>query len=47
VVSSLGEAPTAREACRRANVSQAELPAYAAALETLARSQMICARAES
>ncbi len=47
VVSALGEAPTAREACRRADVSQAELPAYAAALETLASSQMICARAQS
>ncbi len=47
VVRSLGEAPTAREACRRAAVSQAELPAYAAALDTLASSQMICPRAQS
>jgi mycofactocin biosynthesis protein MftB len=42
VVSSLGDASSAREACRLAGV--AELPAYAAALETLASSQMIRAR---
>ena len=47
VVSSLGEAPSAREACRLAGVTEAGLPAYAAALETLAASQMICARASS
>jgi mycofactocin biosynthesis protein MftB len=47
VVSSLGEAPTAREACRQAGISDAELPAYAAALATLAGSQMICARESS
>ena len=47
VVSSLGEAPSAREACRAAGVSDAELPAYAAALATLASSQMICAREDS
>ena len=41
VVSSLGEAPSAREACRAAGVTGAELPAYAAALATLAASQMI------
>ena len=46
VVSSLGEAPSAREACRLAGVTGAELPAYAAALETLAASQMIRAREE-
>ena len=47
VVSSLGEASTAREACRQAGISDAELPAYAAALATLASSQMICARESS
>ncbi len=47
VVSSLGEASSAREACRLAGVSDAELPAYAAALATLASSQMICARLSS
>jgi putative mycofactocin binding protein MftB len=47
VVSSLGEASSAREACRAAGVTEAELPAYAAALETLASSQMICARVSS
>jgi putative mycofactocin binding protein MftB len=44
VVSSLGDAPTAREACHAAGVSTAELPAYATALATLATSQMIRAR---
>ena len=47
VVSSLGDAPTARAACRAAGVTEAELPAYAAALGTLAGSQMICARVSS
>ena len=47
VVSSLGEAPSAREACRQAGVTDAELPAYAAALATLAGSRMICARETS
>jgi putative mycofactocin binding protein MftB len=44
VVSSLGDVSSAREACRSAGVTEAELPAYVAALETLAGSQMICAR---
>ena len=44
VVSSLGDVSSAREACQSAGVTEAELPAYAAALETLAGSQMICAR---
>jgi putative mycofactocin binding protein MftB len=44
VVSSLAQAPSAREACLSAGVSEAELPAYATALETLAASQMICPR---
>jgi mycofactocin biosynthesis protein MftB len=47
VVRSLGEAGSAREACRSAGVTEAELPAYATALATLAASQMICARAVS
>ena len=47
VVRSLGEAPSARQACRTAGVSEAELPAYAAALQTLASSQMITARVSS
>jgi putative mycofactocin binding protein MftB len=47
VVSSLGAAPSAREACRLAGVTEAELPAYAAALETLAASQMIRERVTS
>ena len=44
VVSSLGGAASAREACRLAGVAKAELPAYAAALAALASSQMIRAR---
>jgi mycofactocin biosynthesis protein MftB len=47
VVRSLADAPSAREACRCAGVAEAELPVYAAALETLASSQMICAREHS
>ena len=47
VVSSLGAAPSAREACRAAGLTEADLPAYAVALETLASSQMICARVSS
>ena len=41
VVRELGDAPSAREACHRAGLTPAELPAYAAALQTLATSQMI------
>jgi putative mycofactocin binding protein MftB len=41
VVRELGDAPSAREACRRAGLTEAELPAYATALQTLASSQMI------
>ena len=41
VVRELGDAPSAREACRQAGLAEAELPAYAAALATLASSQMI------
>ena len=41
VVRELGDAPSAREACKRAGLTEAELPAYAAGLQTLASSQMI------
>jgi putative mycofactocin binding protein MftB len=41
VIRELGDAPSAREACRRAGLTPAELPAYATALQTLASSQMI------
>ena len=41
VVRELGDAPSAREACRQAGLTEAELPAYSAALQTLATSQMI------
>jgi mycofactocin biosynthesis protein MftB len=44
VVRTLGAAPSARAACRSAGLTEGELPAYAAALATLAGSQMICAR---
>jgi putative mycofactocin binding protein MftB len=44
VVSMLGEASSARAACRLAGVTEAELPAYAATLGTLASSQMIRVR---
>ena len=47
VVSSLGEVPSARAACESAGVTEAELPAYAAALATLAASQMIRPRGDS
>ena len=47
VVRELGDAPSAREACLRAGLTKAELPAYAAALQTLASSQMIQERGES
>jgi putative mycofactocin binding protein MftB len=43
VVRTLDGAPSARDACRSAGVSEDELPAYAAALAALAGSQMICA----
>jgi putative mycofactocin binding protein MftB len=47
VVRALGEAPTARQACAEAGVGQADLPAYAAALGTLAQSRMICPRPDA
>ncbi|HEY3605415.1 MAG TPA: mycofactocin biosynthesis chaperone MftB [Sporichthyaceae bacterium] len=42
VVEALADAPTAREACARAGVADADLPAVSAALGTLEQSQMIC-----
>jgi putative mycofactocin binding protein MftB len=45
VVQALADHPSAREACRHAGVSDAELPAYARALETLAASGMVTERA--
>ncbi len=47
VVRALGEEESARAACTAAGVPDAELPAYARALGTLAASQMICARTGS
>jgi mycofactocin biosynthesis protein MftB len=41
VVQALGEQPSGRDACRVAGVSEAELPAYTRALETLAGTGMI------
>jgi putative mycofactocin binding protein MftB len=41
VVRSLADFPTAREACVRAGVSDADLPAYRKALAILAASDMI------
>jgi mycofactocin biosynthesis protein MftB len=46
VVRELGDAPSARDACRRAGVTAAELPAYSAALATLAGSAMIRPRVD-
>ncbi|MGD0312681.1 MAG: mycofactocin biosynthesis chaperone MftB [Acidimicrobiales bacterium] len=45
VVESLAEQPTGRDACRAAGVSTDELERYERALDTLARSGMICERA--
>ena len=42
VVSSLATQPSARVACRAADVPDADLPSYRRALATLAASQMIC-----
>jgi putative mycofactocin binding protein MftB len=41
----LAEHPTGREACRAAGVAADELERYERALDTLARSGMICQRA--
>lgn len=45
VVSALDASPSARAACAAAGLTDSELPAYAAALATLATSQMIRERA--
>ena len=47
VVRELGDAPSAREACAKAGVTETELPAYATALQTLASSQMIRPREDT
>jgi len=47
VVRELGDAPSAREAFRRAGVTETELPAYTAALATLASSEMIRPREDT
>ena len=44
VVRGLGEQPSGRDACRAAGVSEAELPGYARALDTLAQTEMIIER---
>jgi putative mycofactocin binding protein MftB len=44
VVEALAEQPSGREACRSAGVSDEELPAYARALDALARSGMLVER---
>ena len=44
VVRSLADHPSARAACSASGVTEAELPAYARALATLAESQMISER---
>jgi len=44
VVQSLGEQASGREACDAAGVSEAELPAYTRALDSLATSGMISER---
>jgi putative mycofactocin binding protein MftB len=46
VVQSLESQTSARSACAAAGVGVAQLPAYQHALETLARSSMICERGE-
>ena len=44
VVNSLASEPSARAACVAAGIAPLELPTYAAALGTLAASDMICER---
>jgi mycofactocin biosynthesis protein MftB len=46
VVEGLAEHPSGREACRRAGVTEAELPAYTRALERLAASGMVIERGD-
>jgi putative mycofactocin binding protein MftB len=45
VVTSLAESATARSACAVAGVADSDLPRYARALDTLARSSMVVERA--
>jgi putative mycofactocin binding protein MftB len=45
VVESLSEAPTARDACAIAGVSEGDLAKYQRALETLVQSSMVVERA--
>jgi putative mycofactocin binding protein MftB len=45
VLTALADADTARDACVRAGVDDAQLPGYQNALGTLASSSMICRRA--
>ncbi|WP_298229029.1 mycofactocin biosynthesis chaperone MftB [Gryllotalpicola sp.] len=45
VVNLLGSEPSARAACAAAGVADADLPMFEAALETLAKSQMLVERA--
>jgi mycofactocin biosynthesis protein MftB len=47
VVQALDEHPSGREACRCAGVTDAELPAYARALQTLAETGMVTEREAS
>jgi putative mycofactocin binding protein MftB len=44
VVQQLGEQPTGADACRAAEVTEAEMPAYETALARLAATGMICER---
>jgi putative mycofactocin binding protein MftB len=46
VVQALADAPSARAACARAGVDEADLPAVAVALGALAHSQMICCESD-
>ena len=46
ILQSLEEQSSARDACLAAGVASSELDTYDRALETLARTQMICRRAE-
>jgi putative mycofactocin binding protein MftB len=44
VLTALGDTDTARDACVRAGIDEAQLPSYQRALGTLASSSMICLR---
>ena len=45
IVQGLAAAPTAREACVAAGLSETEIPSYARALDTLVRTDMLRERA--